>query len=166
MASALWLQHGLMLGRSDCERKIMLETNPTFSPEEIAQAAQTNVNLFCFAVVAYAKAQALSPQDCWAFIGRHFALGWEQGMTVDAIARRAARNMVSAGCTLRALSGNEIQAEAVMAGWPTPNAFTRFGLTPTEADLVFDVFAPIAATLDCHYQWRRQGDTIVMTFTC
>lgn len=141
-----------------------METNPTFSPEEIAQAAQNNVNLFCFAVVAYAKAHDLSPAESWAFIGRHFALGWEQGLTITEIAHRAARNMVSAGGTLQALSGNEAQAVAIMAGWPNAKAFDRFGLTPAEADTVFDIFTPIAASLGCRYQWQRQGDTITMTF--
>ncbi len=142
-----------------------MATNSTFSPEEIAQAAQNNVNLFCFAVVAYAKAHDLSPAESWAFIGRGFAPGWEQGLSITEIARRAARNMVSAGCTLQALAGDEFQAEAIMAAWPSARAFDRFGLTPAEADSVFDIFKPIAATLGCHYQWQRQNDTITMTFT-
>lgn len=142
----------------------MQDTNTTFSPEEIAQAAQRNAHLFCFVNVLYAKAHGLSPHEYWTFMGQQFATLWEQGQSVPAIARRAARNMVSVGGTLQALSADESQAEVVMTGWPAPDTTVHFDLTQAEADTVFDIFGPVAAALGCRYQWRRQGDTIVMSF--
>ena len=143
----------------------MINTNTTFSPAEIAQAAQRNAHLFCYANVAYAKAHGRSPNEYWAFIGRQFAALWEHEQSVQAIARRAARNMVSVGATLQALSADESQAEAVMTGWPAADTAAHFGLTQAEADMVFDIFGPIVASLGWRYQWQRQGETIVMTFT-
>jgi hypothetical protein len=142
----------------------MTTTNNVFSPEEIAQAAQRNAHLFCFVNVVYAKAHGLSPNEYWAFIGGQFATLWEQGQSVQAIARRAARNMVSVGCTLQALSADGSQAEAVMTGWPAADTAAHFGLTQAEADTVFDIFGPVAAALGCRYQWQRRGDAIIMTF--
>lgn len=143
----------------------MIATNSAFSPEEIAQAAQRNAHLFCFVNVMYAKAHGFSPNEYWTFMGHQFATLWEQGQSVPAIARRAARNMVSVGGTLQALSAEESQAEVVMTGWPAPDTTAHFGLTQAEADTVFDIFGPVATSLGCRYQWQRQGDTIVMTFT-
>lgn len=142
----------------------MINTNTTFSPEEIRDAALGNVDALCYGIIAYMKARGLSPNECWAFIGRKFSAGWGPG-SVEDIARGAAVNMVSAGCTLQSLFADEERAEAVMTGWPDADAATRFGLTPAEADTVFDIFGPIAASQDCRYNWRRQGDTVVMSFT-
>jgi hypothetical protein len=143
---------------------MMINTNTTFSPEAISDAAQGNVSGLCYGIIAYMKERGLSPNECWAFIGRKFSTAWAPG-SVEDIARGAAINMVSAGCTLQALSADEARAEAVMTGWPAAAAATRFGLTQAEADTVFDIFGPIISALGAHYQWQRRGETIVMTFT-
>lgn len=137
----------------------------TFSPEEIAQAAQINANAFCFVVPAYAKAQGLSLAECWTFIGRNFASTWPQDMPLNEVAQRVALNLVSSGYTLQSFSCNASQAEIVVTDWPSPIACERFQLTQAEADTMFALFEPIAPQLNCHYQWQRRGDTIVMTFT-
>lgn len=142
----------------------MTATNTVFSEEEITQAAKRNAHLFCFTNVVCAKAHGLSPHEYWTFIGQQSAAFWAQEQSVLSIARRAARNMVSVGATLQAISADESQAEVVMTGWPNPDTTTHFGLTQTEADTVFDIFDPITASLGCRYRWRRQGDTIVMNF--
>ncbi len=141
----------------------MINTNTTFSPEEIRDAALGNVDALCYGIIAYMKDRCLSPNECWAFIGRQFSTAWGPG-SVEDIARGAAINMVSAGCTLQSLFADESQAEAVMTGWPDVDAATRFGLTQAEADTVFDIFGPITTSLGCRYQWQRRGDTVIMTF--
>lgn len=143
----------------------MVTQDITFSPEAIAQAGQINTNAFCFVIPAYAKAQGLSLEECWTFIGRNFATTWPQDMTLNEITQRVALNLVCSGCTLHSFSCNEAHAEIVVTDWPTPNACERFRLTQAEADTMFAIFEPIAPRLGCHYQWQRQGDTIVMTFT-
>ncbi|MFN8487260.1 MAG: hypothetical protein U0350_06680 [Caldilineaceae bacterium] len=142
----------------------MIATNTVFSDAEIVQAAKRNAHLFCFTNVVCAKAHGLSPHEYWTFIGQQSAAFWAQEQSVSSIARRAARNMVSVGATLQALADDESQAEAVMTGWPAPDTTAHFGLTQAEADAVFDIFSPIAASLGCRYQWQRRGDAIIMTF--
>lgn len=142
----------------------MIDTNTTFSPEAIGEAAQGNVSGLCYGIIAYMKKRGLSPNECWDFIGRKFSTGWPPDLSIQEMASWAAINMSSAGCTLQSLFADEAQAEAVMTGWPAADATTRFGLTQAEADTVFDIFGPIAASLDCRYSWQRRGDTVVMTF--
>jgi hypothetical protein len=139
------------------------ETNTTitFTPEEISQAATNNVYALCLVAVAYAKAHVLSPAEFWTFTGRQMVPFWEQGLTAEEYARAAALNMVSAGCDLLSLSGNESQATAVLGGWPPEH---RHGLTQEEADTVWGVFGPIAESKGYSYEWHRQRDEVTMTF--
>ena len=138
------------------------ETNTTivFTPEQIAQAAKGNVCGLCLVAVAYAKAHALSPAEYWAFVGGQFAAGWKRRGTAKEVAQGAALNMVSAGCDLRSLSGDESQATAVLTGWPPEQ---RYGLTQAEADTVWGIFEPIAESQGYSYAWRRQGDEVTIT---
>ena len=141
------------------------EMNTTFTPEEISEQAQGNVNGLSLVAVAYLKEHALSMEEFWAFVGGQFAPGWEQGMTAKEVARWAALNMISGGCSLRLLSGDESQAEAVIAGWPSEESLAFHGLTQEEADTLWGSFGPIAESLGYDYEWRRQGDEVTITFS-
>lgn len=138
------------------------ETKPTimFSPEQISQTAVGNVYGLCLVAVAYAKAHALSPVEYWAFVGHQFAAGWRRKQSAKEVAQGAALNMVSAGCDLRSLSGDETQATAVLGGWPPEQ---RYGLTQEEADTVWGIFRPIAESQGYSYAWHRQGDEVILT---
>jgi len=137
-------------------------TTVTFTPEEISQAATNNVYALCLVAVAYVKAHALSPAEFWAFVGSQVAPIWRQERTAKEYATAAAINMVSAGCDLRSLSGDESQATAVLGGWPPEY---RHGLTQEEADTVWGIFGPIAESKGYSYAWHRQGDEVTMTFS-
>jgi hypothetical protein len=141
------------------------EVNTTFIPEEILEHAKENVNALCLVSVAYLKEHALSMDEFWAFAGRQFAPSWEQGQTAKEVARGTALEMVSGGCNLRSLSGDESQAEAVIGGWPSEESLAFFGLTQEEADTVWGVFGPIAESLGYGYEWHRQGDEVTVTFS-
>ena len=141
------------------------ETNTTFSAEQISQQAQGNVRYLCLVAVAYLKEHGLSIDEFWAFVGSRFAPGWQQGATAKEVAFLAALNMVSGGCTLRSLSGDESQAEAVLGGWPSGESLAFFGLSQEEADTLWGVFGPIAESLGYGYQWHRQGDEVTVTFS-
>jgi hypothetical protein len=114
-------------------------------------------------MVAYLKKNALSRDEFWNFVGQQFAPSWDQGASAKEVALGAAINMVSAGCKLLSSSGNESQAEVVLTGWPSQRSLERFGLTQEEADSVFGVFRPIAASIGYKYAWERQGDEVKMT---
>ena len=131
-----------------------------FTPEQISQAAKGNVYGLCLGAVAYAKAHALSPDEYWAYVGGQFAAGWKRKQSAQEIAQGVALNMVSAGCELRSLSGDETQATAVLAGWPPEQ---RYGLTQTESDTVWGIFGPIAESQGYSYAWHRQGDEVIVT---
>lgn len=135
-------------------------TTVVFAPEQIAQAAKGNVLGLCLVAVAYAKAHALSPAEYWAFVGGQFAAGWKRRWTAKEVAQGAALNMVSAGCDLHSLSGDETQATAVLTGWPPEQ---RYGLTQAEADTVWGIFGPIAESQGYNYTWHRQGDEVIVT---
>ncbi len=137
------------------------KTRLAFTPEEIAEAAKGNVYSLSLVAIAYARAHGLSPAGFWDFAGHEFAPLWDQGLNAMDLASGAAVNMVSAGCDLRSLSGDETRATAVLGGWPPEQ---RFGLSQDEADTVWGVFRPIAASRGYSYEWHRQGDEVAMTF--
>ena len=103
--------------------------------------------------------------EFWAFVGRRFAPGWDQGLTAKEVALAAALNMVTGGWNLLSLSGDESQAEAVMGGWEFVEAPEFYELTLKEADTIWGAFGPIAESLGYVYAWKRQGDEVTMTFT-
>ena len=135
-------------------------TTTVFTPEQIVQAAKGNVLGLCLVAVAYAKAHALSPVEYWAYVGKQFADGWKRRQSAQEVAQGVALNMVTAGCELRSLSGDEIQATAVLGGWPPES---RYGLTQAEADTVWGIFGPIAESQGYSYTWHRQGDEVIVT---
>ncbi len=136
------------------------KTTLAFTPEEIAEAAKGNVYALCLVAIAYARAHGLSPAGFWDFVGHELAPSWDQGLNAMDLASGAAINMVSAGCDLRSLSGDETQATAVLGGWPPEQ---RHGLSQDEADTVWEVFGPIAASNGYSYRWHRQGDEVTIT---
>jgi hypothetical protein len=139
--------------------------NTAFTPEQILESAQGNVNGLCLVAIAYLKEHNLSLDEFWSFVGHRLAPSWGQGASADEVASGAALNMVSGGCKLRLLSGDESKAEAVLAEWPPEGDLTFFGLTQQEADSVWGIFGPIAESLGYEYAWHRQGDQVTMTFT-
>ena len=141
------------------------ETNTIFTSEQISQRAQGNVNSLCLVMVAYLKEHDLSQDGFWSFVGRQFAPGWEQGASAKDVALEAALNMVSGGWELRSSSGDESQAQAVLGGWSSEESMARFGLTQEEADSVWGVFEPIAASLGYDYEWHRQGDEVKISIS-
>jgi len=139
--------------------------NTTFTPEQILESAQGNVNHLCLVMVAYLKEHNLSLNEFWSFVGRISVPTWGQGLSTTDVALGAAINMVSGGCELRASSGDESKAEAVLGGWPSEESLEFYGLTQQEADSVWGVFGPIAESQGYDYEWHRQGDQVTMIFT-
>ena len=143
------------------------ETQTTeFSPEELCAQATGNAIAGALALVRYARELGESPEAVAAWLGHTFAPGWEEvrGQGARTAMRVLALNLVSLGCELRSLSGDEQRAEAVAAGWPGDEHLTFFGVSQKEADALFGVFRPIAEDLGLRYEWRREADTVMMTF--
>lgn len=86
-------------------------------------------------------------------------------MTAQEIARTAALNMFAVGGKLDLLSGDKLQAEAVIVGWPSEDELTFFGLKQEEADSVWGVFGSIVEYMGYCYEWSRHEDEVTMTFS-
>jgi hypothetical protein len=137
-----------------------------FTDDEILYWAQMNFTYLFLGTLAFLKNHSLSPEDYVNSLARQFAAGWEplrSGGPAE-VARAAALNAVSTGSTLRSLSGDAEMGEAVVEGWPSAEALSFFGQTRSDAEVLWNIFEPIAAHLGLHYKWEREGDAIRMTF--
>lgn len=88
-----------------------------------------------------------------------------QGRPPKDIAQMAALNIVSVGGTLQSLSGDDSQAQAVILGWPSEDWRTSFALDQADIDPIWNIFRPIAESMDLQYEWTRQGNEVTMTFS-
>ena len=137
-----------------------------FSPEEISFQAQNNATALALTALAYLKERGLDLDEYVAFHGRRFAPAWEElrGRPVVEAARLAALNAVSLGATLRSLSGDDTSAKVLVAGWPDEGFLDLLGLSREDAQRQHGAFEPIMEQLGIRYEWRREGDTVKMTF--
>ena len=55
--------------------------------------------------------------------------------------------------------------EVLIGGWPADEWLSEFGLTQQDTDPLWTIFHPIMDYLGIHYEWQRQGDGVLMTFT-
>jgi hypothetical protein len=135
-----------------------------FGPLQVSERGQDNFQHVMFATIAYLKEHDL-PVEEWAMdLGRRFAPGWGHGHSARAFMEKAALNVVSAGASLRSLSGNDLWAECVVGDWPpqgklASERFSRFfGLTQADVDPFWEVFRPIASYLGFRYEWHRETE--------
>jgi hypothetical protein len=139
-------------------------TMDEFTKDEVLEQSKANAQALFLVIIGYIKEKGLPIDEFWSFVGEKFTLGWEsvQGKGARAAMRMFALNMVSVGGTLESLSGDEARAEAIIAGWPSPDLANAFGVSRDDADRSFAVFEPIAAVLGLRYEWRRQGDRVTL----
>jgi len=138
-----------------------------FTDDEVHAQAVGNANVFALALVAYARTQGQAPAAVARWLGQRLAPGWsEEGIDgARAAARTAALNVVSLGGELRSLSGDERQAEATVTGWPEAELLGVFSLSQEEADTLQEAFVPIGERLGLRFAWRREGETLTLSFT-
>jgi hypothetical protein len=119
-----------------------------------------NAQALSLVAMGYIKEKGLSLDEFWSFVGGKFTLGWDslQGKGARVAMRMFALNMVSVGGTLESLSGDEAQAEAIIADWPSPDLLQAFGVSRGDVDRMYAIFQPIAEMLELRYEWRRQAD--------
>jgi hypothetical protein len=135
-----------------------------FTSDEVLEQAKANAQALFLVTLGYLKEKGLSVDEFSSFVGDKFTLGWDslQGKGALAAMRMFALNMVSVGGTLESLTGNEARAQAVIAGWPSPDLLKAFGASRDDADRTYSVFQPIAEVLELGYEWRRQGDRVTL----
>ena len=142
-------------------------THEIFTAEEICEQAIVNSSGTLLLMLVTARERGESLEDAARFVGRIFAPSWdsERGKDARTIARWAALNAVTCGAEVRRLDGDESRAEATVAGWPSEQDLTYFGLTQEDADALHELYGPIEERLGLRYAWRRDGDAVVMTFS-
>src|SRR5215210_6768220 len=146
----------------------MTETpNTEFTTEELFSQAKGNATAFVLTTIAYLKERDLDVHDFVAFFGRQFAPGWDElrSRPVAVVAQTVARNAVSVGCTLDALSGDEAHAGVHFTRWPDAEEISNvLGLEPYDGDAMWDSFYPIMERLGIRYAWRREDGSVTLTF--
>ena len=114
----------------------------------------------------YLKGQGRTPQEWVSFIGSQFAPRWEEvkGQGARTAMNFVALSILSAGGSLQSLTGDETQAEAVIADWPSPDFLELSGLTLEDVDPFYTIFNPIADFLNLRYEWQRAGNQLTFRF--
>lgn len=135
-----------------------------FTPEQVTERGQDNWQHVLFGTMAYLKERGLSVEDWAVFLGGLFAPGWGHGYTARHFMEQAALNVVSAGASVRSMSGHDTWAESVVGDWPPQGKLASerfnhyFGLTQDDVDQFWEVFRPIAEYLGFRYEWNRESD--------
>ena len=140
------------------------EARIAFTPEQISNQSEINVNYLCHGAVAFLKENNLPMDEFWAFVGTKFTAGWKQGLPANTVAALAALNVVSGGGKLLSLVGNDAKAEAKVQ-WPHSDTLEFFNLSQEDSDTMFHIFGPIANSLGYKYEWQRHADEVTMIFS-
>lgn len=139
---------------------------PEFTPEQLYQQAQANVPAFILGTIAFFKEQHRSVEEWVTFIGNRFVPAWEEvkGQGAKAALEQVMQNFASAGGSFRWLAGDESKAEAVMTDWPPADLLELFDLTQEDVDALYEIFKPIATSLNLKYTWHREGNQVTFMF--
>ncbi len=138
-----------------------------FTPEQLLDQARGNATALTLATVAFFKMQGLALEQLVNFMGTQLARGWEtmRGQGAISTMNFVALNMVSVGAKLESLNGDETHATAIISNWPPRQWLDYFGLTTKDVDAWADLFKPIAASLDLHYERSSDGEKIIYTLS-
>jgi hypothetical protein len=141
-------------------------TGHEFTSEQLYQQAQGNLTAFIVGTMAYLKEQGRTPEEWVTSIGKRFAPGWESEKGRAKVAMQSVvLNLLSAGGSLHSLTGDDTQAEAVIADWPSADVLELFGLSLEDVDPIHTIFTPIAASLNLRYEWHRAGNQVTFRFS-
>lgn len=141
-----------------------MSSTAVFTDEEIAKQSSANAQAMALALIAHGRKHGESPDSVGRWLGALFAPSWAgiKGQGARRAATTAALNFVSIGAELRELDGDERQAHATLANWPSTAALDAFDLSQGETDAMYAVFEPIATYLGLAFRWERDGDTVTL----
>lgn len=140
-----------------------------FTEAEVNQAAREDLYLILLGSIAYAKATGHNPSDWIAFMGRAGAAT----DTVTSGEMRTPRQAVGeaaknyAACNLRfvSLESDERRAEVVMTdAEDLPHLLRLLNLSLADADMLHDIYQPIAEAIGMRFSWRRVGNQVHFAF--
>ena len=135
---------------------------PTFTFEQIRHQAQENALAFLLASVVYFKEQGRSPHQFIANVGNTLAPGWKslKDHELQVVMDKLALDIVSLGGKLVGMAGDDELVHATFAHVPSFDTLKFFGLTRDEADVIWDIYKPIATSLKLWYTWSSEQDEV------
>ena len=138
----------------------MAELRFTFA--QIRHQAQEDALAFLLAPVVYFKGQGASLEQFFSSVGNTLAPGWKdlKGHGAQIVMHTLALHIVSLGGRLVGMDGNDTLAFATFAHVPSSDVLKSFGLTTDEADAIWNIFKPIAASLNLEYEWSREQNEV------
>lgn len=134
----------------------------TFTFEQIRHRAQENALAFLLASVVYFKEQGSTPEQFIDAVGNTLAPAWRdlKGHGAQVVMDMLALHVVSLGGTLVAMAGDDEMAHATFTHVPSSDALKSVGLSRKDADAIWGIFKPAAASLNLWYAWSRQQDEV------
>ncbi|HEX6484755.1 MAG TPA: hypothetical protein VF043_38410 [Ktedonobacteraceae bacterium] len=137
---------------------------PRFTNEQIRHQAQEDALAYLLASIVYFKKQGRSPQEFIAVVGETLVPLWKKlkGHEAQVVMDALALHMVSLGAKLVAAEGDDDLAFATFARVPSSDLLKIFGLSKDEADVIWDIFKPIATFLNLKYTWSREQDEVTL----
>ena len=135
-----------------------------FTYEQIRHQAQEDALAYLLASVVYFKGKGHSPHEFIAAAGETLAPGWKtlKGHGAQVALDTLALHIVALGGTLVGMAGDDDLAFATFARLPSSDVLKSFHLTRSEADAIWDMFEPIAASLELWYEWSREQDEVTI----
>ena len=143
----------------------MSEPFLALTDEQIIEHAQEDANFFILIPIRYFKERGLALEDYAAYAGSVVVKQWPPGLTAKEFAGGLAVNFASLGAEIRSVSGDEVRAEFVVAGWPPEEALKAFGVTREDFDAFWDIPQALAKNLGFDLKWRRDVDVVTMTIS-
>ena len=136
---------------------------PGKSTEELLERAAGNYVELVYGTLEFLQRKGISITEYAAWIGARHAETWSPGGTAMELAGEMAANMLSVGAKTADVTGDEMRARVVLAGWP-PAGSERYPVDPADVDRFLDLIHPIAERQGCAFERDRDGDRLVMTF--
>jgi hypothetical protein len=136
-----------------------------YSAEDLLEQAQSNAQAALIATVAFLLDRQI-PLDEWvAFLGERFAIAWEdeEPWGADEFLDAMLANYRSLGAEVLTVSFDPERSEAVIRGFPDPDACARFGASVEAVAHFHDATGPIAARRGLRWSWILENPTIPRT---
>ncbi|GHO42381.1 hypothetical protein [Ktedonospora formicarum] len=133
-----------------------------FTLDQIRYQAQDQALAFLLASIVYFKEQGCSPLPFIASVGNTLAPRWKdlQGFGAHVVMEHLALHVVALGGHIVAMTGDDVLSCATLSHIPSTEILKSFALSRDDADVIWDVFQPIAASLYLWYAWSREQDEV------
>lgn len=138
-----------------------------YTAAELLEQAQANYQATVMATALFVHQKGIPVAEWGAFIGRHFAMAWD-----DTQPWEAGEFMDAMLTNLRALGAEVVstdlgidRATAVTTGFPDPQLCEFFSIDPALAIHFSEAAKTVAAKVGFTWTWKRSRDRVTYTVT-